>query len=117
MEKVIPISTERAMSLCAHSLDDDAVIIEQDLNNQQAQAFMIGECCFIVRTESIGEHKELVIMCAEGKGAIEAINTLTHVAKLNGCTSARFHTKRPILQRLAKRLGWLQHEVVFKKSI
>lgn len=116
-QKITPVSTERALLLCARSVSDDKHIIKTMLENQEAEAFVIGECCFITRFE-ISEHsKELVVMCAEGKDLVNAAKALRAIAKKHGCTSARMHTKRPALQRLARECGWVQHEIIFKMVV
>lgn len=118
MEKaVIPVSTERALTLCARSLRSDAEIIRRMLNEKRAEAFLIGQCCFITRFEKTGDHKELVVMCAEGSGLNESGEVLRSLAKKHGCGTARMHTNRPALQRLAPQFGWVQHEIIFKMEV
>ncbi len=116
-EKVTVISSERAMILCARSLRDDAAEIKRMIDNAEAEAFLIGECCFITRFETSTTGKELVVMCAEGKGVNPAVDILRKLAKKHGCTTARIHTQRPALQRLMPQLGLVQSEIIFKMEI
>lgn len=116
-EKIIIIDTERALTLCARSLGEDKNSIRNDLNNLKAEAFIIGQCCFITRFETTDNNKELIVMCAEGKGLNQAGSVLKKIAKAKGCNSARMHTKRPALQRLAKKFGWIQKEIIFTTVI
>ena len=118
MEKeVIFVTVERALSLCARSLGDDLDVIKSMLTEKKAEAFLIDKCCFITRFETVGDHKELVVMCAEGKGLNAAGDVLRVMAKNHGCTTARMHTQRPALQKLASQFGWVQHEIIFKMEI
>ena len=116
-EKVIFVTVERALKLCARSLGDDLEVIRLELINKTAEAFLIEQCCFITRFETVGDHKELVVMCAEGKGLNDAGEVLRSMAKSHGCTTARMHTQRPALQKLASQFGWVQHEIIFKMEI
>ncbi|MDT0603489.1 hypothetical protein [Thalassotalea castellviae] len=117
MEKVTPVSTEQALKLCAKSVRYDAVAIRQLLEAKQAEAFLIGDCCFITRFEHYENEKELIVMCAEGQGLLQAGRTLKILAKQHNCTSARMHTHRKGMQRLAAEFGWKQLEVVYTMSL
>jgi len=113
-EKIKPVDTERALILCARSLRSDIDVIRKMLNEKRAEAFLIGQCCFITRFETTNNNKELVVMCAQGKGLNSSGDILRAIAKKHGCTTARMHTNRPALQRLAAQFGWVQHEIIFK---
>ncbi|GAA5133128.1 hypothetical protein [Thalassotalea piscium] len=116
-EKVIPLTTKRALELCKRSLGSDKSEIETMLNKKLAEAFSIAECAFITRFDQLSTHKELVVMCAEGKGLNKSSRMLKRLAKLHGCKTARMHTKRPALQRLMREFGWVQSEIIFKMEI
>jgi len=117
MEKVTPVSTEKALKLCAQSVRYDLAEIRDLLNAKQAEAFLIGDCCFITRFEQHENEKELIVMCAEGKGLLTAGRILQKLAKQHHCTSARMHTHRKGMQRLAAEFCWQQREVVYTMSI
>ncbi|WP_286269528.1 hypothetical protein [Thalassotalea hakodatensis] len=117
MEKVTPVSTEQALKLCSKSVRYDVEAIRKSLEAKKAEAFLIGDCCFITRFEHYENEKELIVMCAEGKGLVKAGRTLKKLAKQHNCTSARMHTHRKGMERLAAEFGWVQLEVVYTMSI
>jgi len=117
MEKVSPVSHSNALKLCAESLGDDALDILELLHTKRAEAFLIGQCCFITRFDLTRNDKQLVVMYAEGKGLLKAGRTLREIAKKHNCTSARMHTSRKGLSRFASEFGWKEQEVVYQMSI
>ncbi|MBT3307954.1 MAG: hypothetical protein HOL04_11825 [Gammaproteobacteria bacterium] len=60
---------------------------------------------------------ELVIVAMEGEGVHEISKWVYAAAKKSGCSSVRFHTNRPALQRMVSEYGFTERERVYAMEI
>ena len=84
------------------------------------------EALAVIRTNVEQEHnrlwsfdqgKALLIVAMEGEGVHEISKWVYAAAKKSGCSSVRFHTNRPALQRMVSEYGFTERERVYAMEI
>lgn len=81
------------------ALNDDAGLIQQDIESGQLLALSWGGELFTV-TETQG--KALVLCCVAGRNVTRYLNHIYQWARGSGCESIRFHSSRPGFARIGR---------------
>lgn len=99
-EKVTPEVNEKMR----YAMRGDEVEITRQIRSGTAQAFNIEGCYLVTRIEGKRWGDELVVMVAAGENLLPAAQAIISQCQKQGIASIRFHTQRPALQRLLKKL-------------
>jgi len=91
----------------------DEPLIEADVKAGIAHCWRIGQAAMITRREG----SELVVMCLAGKGLRQIAPAICEAARRAGCSTIRFHTKRPGMWRLLREVGAELREYVFEIKV
>jgi hypothetical protein len=96
---------------------DDAAFIKNEIQQGVAELFKVGNAFFVTRIERSNKNKELVIIALAGSGLVASSVHIFNAAKLAGCKSIRFHTKRRGLAKLLTHLKPEYVETVYKINV
>lgn len=103
--------------LIKRAAGSDFVSIAKDIADGRAELLQLGDVALVMRVEDYPEGREVVIVCAEGKGLAQHMQRLIDAAARIGAKSVRFHTSDPRLGQAARRWGYKEAQRIYRKVI
>lgn len=101
-----------------YAMGGDEVEITRQILSGKAQAFDIDGCYLVTRIDGKRWGDELVVMVAAGENVLTALKVLVEQCRKQGIKSIRFHTERPALQRLLKKvLNFEEVERIYRAEV
>lgn len=98
----------------ARAAGADFHALRERVKNGEAEFFKLGRCHFVTCEEVSASGRELVVLCAEGKGVKQSASVLYDLARKGRFDSIRFHTKHKGISRLISHLPFKPVETVYK---
>lgn len=106
-----------SIHLIKDAAGSDIISITQDVAAGRAELLQLDDVTLVTRVEDYPEGREVVIVCAQGKGLARQAQRLIDAARRIGAKSIRFHTSDPNLGRAARRWGYQEVQRIYKKVI
>lgn len=106
-----------SMHLVAKAAGADLLSIQQDVASGAAELVLLDKCAFVFRVEDTAEGREMVVVCAQGKGLASHCQKLLKAATRIGAKSIRFHTANHKLGAAMRRWGAQEVQRVYKVAV
>lgn len=88
--------------------------IRAEIEKGSAELYRFDDCFFCFRIEQYQQHKEFVVVAAEGREVAKHCRAIVKKASEMGCECVRFHTSSEKLGRAMRRFGAVEAERVYK---
>lgn len=103
--------------LIAEAAGDDIISITQQVADGTAELLLLDDVAVVTRVENYPEGREVVIVCAQGKGLARQTQRLIDAAARIGAKSIRFHTSDPRMGSAARRWGYTEVQRIYRRVI